>query len=361
MQMALRLAAKGRGRTSPNPMVGALIVKKSEIVGQGYHKKAGEPHAEINAITAAGKKAQGGTLYVNLEPCNHYGRTPPCTQSILAAGIRQVVVGMCDPNPGVRGGGIDFLQSHGVKVKYGVLDKECRLLNEAFITYVRDKRPFVIMKAAASMDGKIAARSGDTKWITGEKARSLVHRLRNEVDAILVGTGTVLSDNPQLTTRLGEKAGRDPVRVILDSKLKIPLTARIFNLDSAAPTIVATSHHAPKGKQDQLIEKGVEVIPVSTHGDGLDLAELLSKIGQRGILSLLVEGGARVFGSFLQARLIDKFYLFYAPILIGGTGATGMVAGKGAARIADALRLRDMKIRKIGEDFLIEAYPAFSE
>lgn len=358
MRIALNLASKGRGRTSPNPLVGAVIVKNNRIVGQGYHKKAGEPHAEINAITAAGKRTQGSALYVNLEPCNHHGRTPPCTQAILTAGIRRVVVGMRDPNPDVGGGGVEFLQSHGVKVEYGILEKECLRLNEVFIKYVKGKRPFVIMKAAASMDGKIATRSGDARWITGEKARRFVHRMRNEVDAILVGAGTVIKDDPMLTTRLGQKRGRDPLRVILDSGLKVPLTARIFNLDSSAPTVVATSSAAPESKKKRLITKGVEVITVSVNQGGLDLTELLSKLGRRGILSVLIEGGGTVFGSAIQSRLVDKFYLFYAPIIIGGTKAVDMVGGEGINRIAGALRLRDMKIRKIGEDILVEAYPA---
>lgn len=358
MQIVLKLAAKGRGRTSPNPMVGAVIVRNDEIVGQGYHKKAGEPHAEINAITAAGKKARGGTLYVNLEPCNHYGRTPPCTEAILAAGIRRMVIGMCDPNPDVKGGGVEFLQFHGVKVAPGILEKECRHLNEAYIKYVTEKRPFVIMKAAASMDGKIATRSGDAKWITGEKARRFVHRLRNEVDAILVGAGTVLKDDPRLTTRLEKKGSRYPVRVILDSRLKIPLSAKIFSLYSPAPTLVVTSHDAPKSKKKHLIEKGIDVISVSNNQVGLDFKELLSKLGKKGIVSVLVEGGGAIFGSIIQSRLVDKFYLFYAPIIIGGTRATGTVGGKGVSCIADAFRLRDMRIRKIGEDLLVEAYPA---
>ncbi len=358
MRIALRLAAKGRGRTSPNPMVGAVIVMDGKIVGRGYHKRAGEAHAEINAIVDAGKRACGGTLYINLEPCNHHGRTPPCTEAILTARIRRVVVGMRDPNPDVKGGGVEFLQAHGVEVRWGVLEDEARRLNEAFIKYVRHKRPFVIMKAAASMDGKIATRTGDAKWITGEKARSLVHRLRNEVDAILVGVGTVLNDDPLLTTRLKRGAGRDPVRVVLDSQLRVPLRAKIFNLDSPVPTIVATSHCAPKSKQNQLRKKGIKVITVSSNEDGLDLPELLSKLGKRDILSVLVEGGGTVFGSFLQSRLIDKFYLFYAPIIIGGAGAIGMVGGKGTNRMADTLRLRDIRARKIGEDLLVEAYPA---
>ena len=358
MRIAITLASKGRGRTSPNPLVGAVIVKDNRIAGQGYHEKAGEPHAEINAITAAGKQTQGSALYVNLEPCNHHGRTPPCTQAILTAGIRRVVIGMPDPNPDVKGGGIEFLRSHGVKVECGVLEKECLRLNEAFIKYVTEKRPFVIMKAAASMDGKIATRSGDARWITGERARRFVHRLRNEVDAILVGAGTVIKDDPMLTTRLGQKRGRDPLRVILDSGLKIPLTARIFNLDSSAQTLVATLDNASDSKKRRLIEKGVEIMAVSTNQSGLDLAELLSKLGRRGILSILIEGGGAVFASAIQSRLVDKFYLFYAPIIIGGTKAVDMVGGEGVNHIAGAFRLKDMKTRKIGDDLLVEAYPA---
>jgi len=358
MRIALTLASKGRGRTSPNPLVGAVIVKDNRIAGQGYHEKAGEPHAEINAITAAGKRTQDSALYVNLEPCNHHGRTPPCTQAILTAGIRRVVVGMPDPNPDVKGGGIEFLRSHGVKVECGILEKECLRLNEAFIKYVTEKRPFVIMKAAASMDGKIATRSGDARWITGERARRFVHRLRNEVDAILVGAGTVIKDDPMLTTRLGQKRGRDPLRVILDSGLKIPLTARIFNLDSSAQTLVATLDNASDSKKRLLIEKGVEIMAVSTNQSGLDLAELLSKLGRKGILSILIEGGGTVFASAIQSRLVDKFYLFYAPIIIGGTKAVDMVGGEGVNHIAGAFRLKYMKTRKIGDDLLVEAYPA---
>lgn len=357
MQLALKLAAKGRGGTSPNPMVGAVLVRDGQIVGQGYHKKAGGPHAEVNAISAAGKDAQNATLYVTLEPCNHHGRTPPCTKAILDAKIKRVVVGMRDPNPNVKGGGIEFLKSRGIDVKWGIQEAQCKLLNEAFITFIEKKRPFVIMKAATSLDGKIATGSGDAKWITSEESRLLVHRLRNEVDAILVGIGTVLQDDPQLTTRLPKGKGRNPVRVVLDSRLRTPVSAKVADASSDSSTILVVSEDIPESRKKPFLSRGVEVIAVSKRENGLNLLDLLTKLARRGIVSLLVEGGGSVFSSFLNAGLIDKYYLFYAPIIVGGDRAFEMAGGCGVELIKDARRLERLKIKRIGQDFLVEAYP----
>lgn len=359
MRLALKLARRGAGYTSPNPMVGALLVKDSRIVGQGYHKRAGGAHAEVNAISAAGPEARGSTLFVTLEPCNHHGKTPPCTEAVISAGIRRVIAGMPDPNPNVIGGGLKFLESHGIEVRCEVLGEECRRLNEAFITYFEKKRPFVIVKTAASLDGRIATRTGDSKWITGEKARRFVHLIRNQVDAILVGVDTVLTDNPMLTARYGFKKARDPVRVVLDSRLRTPPDAKVMNPNSASPTLLITGPEVSQHKKEPFLRENIELISVSRDENGLNLAELLTKLANRGILSLLVEGGGTVIDSFITARLVDKFCFFYAPILIGGRDAKGMVEGNGVEKIADSLRLRDLKTRKIGNDLLIEAYPEY--
>ncbi|MFH1146384.1 MAG: bifunctional diaminohydroxyphosphoribosylaminopyrimidine deaminase/5-amino-6-(5-phosphoribosylamino)uracil reductase RibD [Pseudomonadota bacterium] len=359
MRQALKLARKGAGCTSPNPMVGALLVKGSRIVGRGYHKKAGEAHAEVNAIAAAGRDARGSTLYVTLEPCNHHGKTPPCTEAVIGAGIRRVVAGMSDPNPNVIGGGLKFLESRGIAVGRRVLEEECRRLNEAFITYVEKKRPFVIVKTAASLDGRIATRTGDSKWITGERARRFVHSIRNQVDAILVGVDTVVRDNPMLTARLGLKRPRDPARVVLDSRLRTPPDSRILNLDSFSSTLLITGPEVSQDRKEAFTKANVEIISVSRGDTGLNLLELLTRLAKRGILTVLVEGGGTVIDSFIKARLVDKFYFFYAPILIGGRDAKGMVEGDGIERIADGLRLRDLRTRRIGNDLLIEAYPDY--
>ncbi len=353
MRKVLHLAEKGRGRTSPNPMVGAILVKKGEVVGEGYHAKAGEAHAEIIALDRAKKGARGATLYINLEPCTHYGKTPPCAPRVIEAGVKRVVIGMEDPNPLVRGKGIKALKKAGLDVRVGILEKECRRLNEAFCKYVSVKEPFVILKVAATLDGKIAARDGDSKWISGEASRRFVHKLRDQVDGVLVGIGTVLRDDPLLTARV--RGGRDPYRIVLDSRLKIPERANVFG-DFPTRVVVATTELAPEGKIESLEKRGVRILSVDSKEGRVDLKPCLSKLGEIGIMSVLVEGGSEVNGSFLDEGLIDKLLLFLSPRLIGDHRAPGIFGGRGVSSLQEAVPLKEMKVKKIGEDVLLEGY-----
>jgi len=353
MKRALRLAEKGRGRTSPNPMVGAVLVKEGKVIGEGYHAKAGEDHAEIIALRQSGEDTREATLYLNLEPCTHYGRTPPCAPAVIDAGVRRVVIGMEDPNRLVRGKGLESLRSAGVEVEIGVLEKACRRLNEAFCKYILKKEPFVILKVAATLDGKIAAREGDSKWISGEASRRLVHRLRNQVDGIVVGVGTIVKDDPMLTARI--TGGRDPDRVILDSRLRIPEDAKVIET-SPSKTIVATTEAAPKDKRERLQKKGVRILILDSKEGRVNLKTCLSRLGEMEMVSLLVEGGSQVNGAFLDEGLIDKFLLFLSPKLIGDHQAIGIFGGKGVASLKEAVSLNEFRVRRSGGDLLLEGY-----
>jgi diaminohydroxyphosphoribosylaminopyrimidine deaminase/5-amino-6-(5-phosphoribosylamino)uracil reductase len=355
MKLALRLARKGLGRTSPNPMVGAVVVDQGEILGQGFHRKAGLPHAEREALDQAGERARGATLYVNLEPCNHFGRTPPCTRSILEKGIKRVVFGMHDPNPGVKGGGEAFLRSRGIEVTPGVLERDCLVLNEVFVRWVTSGRPFVFLKAAISLDGRIATRTGDSRWISNEHSRRLVHQLRNQVDGIVVGIGTVRKDDPQLTVRLSRGKTKDPLRIVIDPLLTISIQARV--LEGPGRTLIASGERGPMQKKQLLEARGVEVLVLPEKDGRISMGDLLDQLGKRGITSILVEGGAEIYGSFLQERQVDKLVLFIAPLLIGGKEAKGMIGGAGAGLITEAFRLQNLKTTRIGGDILVEAYP----
>ena len=351
MRLALKLAIKAIGRTSPNPLVGAVIVKNDRIVGKGYHKRAGKPHAEINALNMAGERARGATLYLNLEPCAHFGRTPPCTKRIISSGIKKVVAAMIDPNPLNCGRGVKELRRAGVKVKTGVLEEEAKRVNESYVKYITTKRPFVILKTAMSLDGKIATRTGDSKWITNERSRKYLHRLRREVDAVLVGIETVLRDDPRLTSRI---LARNPLRVVVDNRARIPLGAKVLNRE--APTIVATTKFASKRKIEALRKKGARVLVIKDRDEKVDLKELLKRLGKLEIVSLLVEGGGRINASFLENSLVDKVLFFVAPKIIGGEEAITPVEGEGIERIKDAIELRDISIKRLGEDVLVEGY-----
>jgi len=353
MKRALLLAQKGKGRTSPNPLVGAVLVKRGKVVGEGYHAKAGEAHAEIVALRKAGKEARGSTLYVNLEPCTHYGKTPPCAPAVIQAGVRRVVVGMVDPNPVVKGKGISTLRKAGIDVHSGTLEKECKTLNEAFCKYILMKVPFVILKAAATLDGRIATRDGESKWISSEASRRLVHQLRNEVDAVVVGVGTVLRDDPLLTARI--RGGRDPVRIILDSRLRIPEDARVIGISSSR-TLIATTPLAPKDKIERLDKAGAQVLLIESKNGKVDLRAFLSKMGEMGMMSVLVEGGGRVNGAFLDEGLVDKFLLFLSPRLMGDPQSPGIFQGKGFEHLKDSISVKDVKVKRIGEDILVEGY-----
>ncbi|MBL7202457.1 MAG: bifunctional diaminohydroxyphosphoribosylaminopyrimidine deaminase/5-amino-6-(5-phosphoribosylamino)uracil reductase RibD [Anaerolineae bacterium] len=356
MERALRLAERGRGRTSPNPMVGAVLVKDGEIVGEGFHPRAGEPHAEVFALRQAGERARGAILYVNLEPCCHYGRTPPCTRALIAAGVAEVHLAMLDPNPLVAGRGRAQLEAAGIRTVVGEREAEARALNEVFVYWVTTRRPFVIAKFAMSLDGKTATRIGDARWITGPSARQYVHRLRDQVDAILVGVNTVIADDPRLTTRLEQAEVRHPLRVILDSRGRIPTTARV--LDPALPgqTVIATTEAMPLQRRRALVDKA-DVLVLPADEERVSPVALLAALGEREVTSLLVEGGGTVLGSFFAHGLVDKVLAFVAPMIIGGQHAPTPVGGPGAARIAEAWRLTGVQIQQLGADVLISGYP----
>jgi diaminohydroxyphosphoribosylaminopyrimidine deaminase/5-amino-6-(5-phosphoribosylamino)uracil reductase len=355
MRMALRLAAKARGRTSPNPMVGAVVVKSGRVISRGYHKKAGEPHAEAIALRKAGDAAKGATLYVTLEPCSHTKkRTPPCSPLVIQSGVKRVVISMIDPNPRVSGGGIRAIKSAGVEVATGILEAEARKLNEAFVKHVTTRTPFVTLKIAQTLDGKIATASGESKWITEEEARREGHRLRGWNDAILVGINTVLKDNPSLTARI--PGGRDPVRVIVDSNLRIPLNARVLTQKSEARTVVATLASAQKTKVRQLQGLGAEVLTVKSADGRLDLKDLMRKLGKRDVMSVLIEGGAEINASSLKAGVVDKVVMFIAPTLMTGADSLCSIGGVSPVKLGHALRLHDIAMRFIGRDVMIEGY-----
>ncbi|MEW6425681.1 MAG: bifunctional diaminohydroxyphosphoribosylaminopyrimidine deaminase/5-amino-6-(5-phosphoribosylamino)uracil reductase RibD [Bacillota bacterium] len=356
MRLALELAKKAEGYTSPNPMVGAVIVNDGKIVGRGYHSRAGSAHAEIVALNEAGEKARGATLYVSLEPCCHYGRTGPCVEAIIAAKIKKVVVAMVDPNPLVAGKGLALLKRAGIAVAAGVLEEEARRLNEVFVKYITTGLPFVVLKAAVSLDGKIATRLGESQWITSDEARLSGHRLRHRYDAILVGVNTVIIDNPSLTTRLPEEGGKDPVRVIVDSWARTPLDAKVMARSSAAPVLVAVTEKAPEERITALKEAGAEVLVVPAEKGRVNLQVLMKELAKREITSVLIEGGAEVHASALSAGIVDKVVWFIAPKIIGGREAPGPVGGRGAGRLAEAILLRDLRLQRCGEDIRVEGY-----
>jgi diaminohydroxyphosphoribosylaminopyrimidine deaminase/5-amino-6-(5-phosphoribosylamino)uracil reductase len=356
MQMALDLAQKGQGFTSPNPMVGAVVVKDGRVVGSGYHHAAGRPHAEVNAIDDAGQAASGATIYVNLEPCNHTGRTPPCTHKIIQSGIRRVVVAMKDPNPNVAGGGIDYLKAQGLEVALGVCQEEARRLNEVFIKFIRTRRPFVILKCAATLDGRIATRSGDSKWITNEQSRSYVHHLRHCVDGILVGVNTVKADNPSLTTRLNHGPGMDPIRIVLDTRLTIPVDARILRLDSDSDTILVVGQNVDPHKRAALEKNGVRILDAALENSRIHMPSLMQQLGAMGITGLLIEGGGRVIASALHSGIVDKIAFFYAPKILGGDDGISICRGKGPAAMKDSIAVKDISVQRFGDDVMIEGY-----
>jgi len=355
MKMAMVLAEKGRGTTSPNPMVGAVIVKNGRVIGEGFHEKAGGPHAEIHALTQAGENAREATLYVTLEPCNHTGRTPPCTEAILKSGIRAVVAGMRDPNPAVAGGGLAFLEQHGIATTVGVLEDACRRLNEAFVKYVTTGLPFVILKCASTLDGRIATVTGDSKWITNPRSREFVHSLRHGVDAIMVGIGTIKTDNPSLTTRLEGVQGEDPLRVILDTRLSIPLDAKLLHLSSPSDTLIVTSRSVAPEKTKALEKLGARVLAVDARQGRIDLLSLMRELGRMEIMSLLIEGGSAVNGSALRAGIVDKVHMFFAPKICGGEGMP-ICAGPGVPRMDECIRLANISVRRFEDDIMIEGY-----
>jgi diaminohydroxyphosphoribosylaminopyrimidine deaminase/5-amino-6-(5-phosphoribosylamino)uracil reductase len=355
MAIALRLALKAAGRTSPNPMVGAVVVRNGRVVARGWHRKAGEPHAEAIALAKAGAAAKGATLYVTLEPCSHTNkRTPPCSPLVIQSGVKRVVIAMIDPNPRVSGNGVRVIRKAGIEVITGILEREAQQLNEAFIKHVTKKVPFVTLKIAQTLDGKIATATGESKWITGEEARREGHRLRNRHDAILVGINTVLKDDPSLTTRIPE--GRDPVRVIVDSRLRIPLTAKVLTQRSTAGTIIATLARAPMAKVAKVRAAGAEVLFVKNDRGRVDLRDLMRQLGKVDIMSVLLEGGAEVHAAALKAGIVDKVVIFIAPMLMTGKDSLCSIGGLSPKKLAQSIQLRDIVLRQVGKDIMVEGY-----
>ena len=352
MQLALQLAKKGCGWTAPNPMVGAVIVKDGKIIGQGYHERYGQPHAERNALNSCIESPKGATMYVTLEPCCHYGKQPPCVDSILKAEISRVVVGSKDPNPLVCGKGIQILREHGLLVTENVLKDECDRLNEVFFHYIQTKRPFVVMKYGMTMDGKIAAYTGMSKWITGEKAREHVQQQRNRYCAIMAGVGTVLADDPLLTCRI--EGGRNPIRIICDSRLRTPLSSQVITTARQTPTILATCCTDSKIQEDYK-KAGVEILVTEEKAGHVDLEALMDKLGQKNIDSILLEGGGTLNWSALKAGIVQKVQAYIAPKLFGGQSAKTPVEGMGVSSPADAFRLKNSTMTRLGEDILIES------
>lgn len=348
LQMALDLATKGQGFTSPNPMVGAVIVKNGQIIGQGYHKKYQGPHAEVEAFKNSKQNTKGATLYVTLEPCSHFWKnTPPCVPAVIAAGIKRVVCCTIDPNKQVSGRGIKQLKKAGIEVEVGVLQKEAKALNEAFFCFHQKQRPFVAIKFACSLDGRTATYSGDSKWITNESARAFSRKLRSQYQAIVVGTNTVLKDDPHLGIR--SKKYLDPLRVILDPELKIKMTARVYRDKNV---LVFASSVYDKQKAQQLKAKGIEII--TTKQKQVPIKTILQELTKRKTISLFVEGGANLQGRFLDAKIADKFYIFYAPIIIGGKKSLSAIAGQGVKKVSDAMKLKNVSIKHFGDNWLVE-------
>ncbi len=358
MSMALELAMKGRDDVAPNPRVGAVIVKDGAVVGKGFHQRPGLPHAEVLALRSAGERARGGTLYVNLEPCCHLNkRTPPCSREILSSGVKRVVISLFDPNPHVSGKGIDELRRGGVEVETGLQARKAFEVNRGFLSLMKNKRPYLTVKGAASLDGKIATVSGDSQWISGGPSLKYAHQLRQEHDGILVGVGTVLKDNPLLTTRLpGKKKVHHPVRIILDSLARTPPDSRLFDTLSESPVWIMSGEDAPGWRLEALEKKGARVfrVPRTQNREELDLGALMDILVRERLLTLLVEGGARVTGSFLRERLVDSIRLVLAPLVIGGQDAIGWVGGRSPERLVDAFRFAGpLKTRYLGEDLLV--------
>ena len=359
MTLALRLAGKGRGKTSPNPMVGALVVKKGHIVGRGYHHGPGQPHAEILALNEAGPRANGATLYVSLEPCCHLlKRTPPCVPAVIQSGVGQVVVAMTDPNPMVKGRGIAALRRAGITVMTGIAQEEAVQLNRAYLHWVRTRRPYVILKAGMTLDGKVATAKGESRWITGPRARQDAHRFRSQVDAVIVGVGTILHDDPSLTARLSDRplklASRQPLRVVLDSRLRTPPTATVCATQDRARTLIVTTSRASQSRRGPLERARVEIVSLSTKNGRVSLPALMTMLGRRGVTSVLIEGGSTVNAAVLRAKLVNHVVLYLAPTLMGGQDAKAVIGGRSPKRLAQALPLRHITVRRIGKDLVVE-------
>lgn len=353
MAHALALAERGRGLCSPNPMVGAVVVNEGRLVGQGFHSRAGGPHAEVEALREAGDRARGGTLYVTLEPCNHHGRTPPCAGALVGAGIRRVIVAVSDPNPRVQGGGAHALREAGLEVLSGCREAQARAGNRVFFTAMERLRPHVTLKCAMTLDGKIAAFDRGARWITGEAARLEAHRLRSQSDAVLVGIGTVLADDPALTVRLDPPWPREPLRVVVDSRARLPLTARLIDSGSPTRAVVAVADEAPADRIARLEARGVTVLPCKSREGRVDPVDLGARLFALDVTGVLLEGGSELNWAFIEAGLVDRVAMFIAPLLVGGARAPTAVGGRGFL-LPEALRLRALEARPVGPDWLLE-------
>lgn len=351
MEMALKLAAKGKGKTSPNPCVGAIVVKNNCIVGKGYHKKAGLAHAEVVALDEAGSKAKGATLYITLEPCAHFGRTPPCVDKIIKSGIKNVVIGMVDPNPLNNGRGIAKLKEYGIKTEVGFLEDRLKNLNESFIKYITKRAPFVTVKIAESLDGKIATKDGDSKWITSDKSRAFAHRIRSEFDAIMVGVNTVIRDNPTLDAWFSKK---HPIKVVTDSHLSTPQNAAIFS--GNGPVIIVTLPSRPGQVTDnrKALTGKAKILEVKEKSGQVNLRDMFKKLAQMEITNILVEGGGTLIGALFDEGLVDRVMFFISPKIIGGKESLSSVMGRGVSRVDNAFKLKNIKVRRIAEDILVE-------
>jgi len=353
MNLAMKLALKAKGATSPNPMVGALVVKGGRIIGKGYHQRAGLAHAESTALDEAGFHAKGASLYVTLEPCCHFGRTPPCVDKIIKSGIKEVVVGMIDPNPLNNGKGINILKQNKIKVEVGVLEEQLRKMNEAFIKYISKRMPFIMVKVAQSLDGKIATRIGDSKWITSDKSRAFAHRMRQDYDAIMVGINTVLRDNPRLNVWFSK---RQPAKIVVDSQLSTSADANIFS--GRSPVIIVTLPARPGQETEnrKILAQKAKILEVKEKAGQVNLKAMMKKLAQLEITNILVEGGGTLIGALFDEGLVDKVLFFISPKIIGGKDAISSVMGRGVARIDKALKVKNISLKRFGEDFLIEGY-----
>lgn len=357
MKRALQLAKKGCGFTNPNPMVGAVLVKEGEIIGEGFHEKYGEGHAEVNAFKHATKNPEGATIYVTLEPCSHYGKTPPCADLIIRNKVARVVIGTLDPNPLVAGHGVEKLQQAGIEVVFGILEKECMELNHIFMKYIQHKQPYVLLKTAMTLDGKIATVMGESQWISCETSRRQVHELRNQYMAIMVGINTVQMDNPNLTCRLPEMSNcEQPIRIVVDSRLSISEDAAVLKQQELAKTIIAIAKAMDEKKKDRLLKRGIEILEVPQFEGtkwSVDLKTLVQRLGEMEIDSILVEGGATLAFSMIEQKIVDEVVTYVAPKIIGGEQAKTPIGGKGIGWLQDAVRLERLSCEVVGQDLCI--------
>ncbi|MFA5357046.1 MAG: bifunctional diaminohydroxyphosphoribosylaminopyrimidine deaminase/5-amino-6-(5-phosphoribosylamino)uracil reductase RibD [Candidatus Omnitrophota bacterium] len=353
MNLALGLALKGAGKTSPNPVVGALVVKNGRIIGRGYHEKAGSPHAEAIALDDAGMKAKGSTLYVTLEPCAHFGRTPPCVDKIIKSGVKEVIIGMVDPNPKNNGKGIKILKTQNIRVSAGFIEDKLRKANEVFIKYITRKIPFITVKVGQSLDGKIATRTGESKWITSDRSRTYAHRLRARYDAVMVGVNTILRDNPKLDAPL---SGKYPARIVVDSQLSTPQGANIFSRKGPVIIVTLPVRSGQETENRKILSAKATILEVKEESGQINLRDMMKKLARLGITSILVEGGGTLIGGLFDEGLVDKVSFFLSPKIIGGKEAVSSVMGRGIARVDKAFKLKGTGIKKIGEDLLIEGY-----